>query len=253
MSKFRWLFATLALAFVAGLPTPGMGQELTMVWGFKVKPGANAAFEEAIKAHMEFREANGDPWEWKFYQHVVGKDVGAYMARSSGHSWADFDEDMGGEFDVIAGNHWDATVQPLVEEYWNLIDRDDLELSHRPESMDPYTLFNVTVFYLKPDQMMAFSEAIGTYKEFIVDHDFPFYWDVESPAAGAADGPTMAIVGFAQNWAEMAEDPAVEQALLEDLGEEAAMALMQQFNGAYHRSENFIVMLRPDLSSGGGL
>ena len=118
--------------------------------------------------------------------------------------------------------------------------------------MDPYTLFNVTVFHLKPDQMMAFSEAVGQFKQMIVDHDFPFFWAVQSQAAGT-EGPTMAIVGFAENWAEMAEDPAVEQGMMEDLGEEGAMALMQQFNGAFTSFENLIVLLRPDLSSGGGM
>ena len=37
MTRLRWIFATLALALLAGLPTSAMGQDLTMVWEFKVK------------------------------------------------------------------------------------------------------------------------------------------------------------------------------------------------------------------------
>jgi hypothetical protein len=252
MTRLRWILATLVLAFMAGIPAAAQGQDLSMVWEFKVKPGSNAAFEEAVKAHMAFREANGDPWEWRFFQQMIGKKVGTYMARSGGHSWSDFDQDMGGEFDVIAGNHWDATVQPLVEEYCNVIDQEDSELSRLPENMDSYTLFNVSVFHLKPDQIMAFSEAIATYKEIIVEHDFPFYWVVQSTVAGA-DGPTMSLVGFAESWADMAEDPAMEAAMMETLGEEGAQELFQQFYGSFHYFENWIGMLRLDLSSGGGM
>ncbi|MGD2121075.1 MAG: hypothetical protein PVJ76_04995 [Gemmatimonadota bacterium] len=252
MTRLRWILATLVLALMAGLPATALGQDLTMVWEFKVKPGANVAFEQAVKAHMEYREAIGDPWEWTFYQKAIGKDVGGYLVRSSGHSWADFDEYMGSDFAQLAGNHFDATVYPLVDEVWNLVDQENGELSRYPEDMAPYTLFNVTIFYLKPDQMMAFSEAIGKFRQVIIDHDFPFYWSIQSAAAGA-DGPAMAFVGFAQDWAEMAEDPAVEQAMLEDLGEEGAMELMQQFSGAYHYFENYIGVARPDLTGGGGM
>jgi hypothetical protein len=252
MTRIRWILATLVMALLAGLPTSANGQDITMVGVMKAKAGSEAGFEAALKAHMELREANGDPWDWTFYQVVIGKEAGAYMARSSGHSWADFDGYFGSEFAETVDPHWAATVQPLIEDSYNLVDQSNAELSRLPESMDPYTLFNATVFHLKPDQIMAFTEAIGTYKQLIEDHDFSFYWVVQSQVAGT-EGPTMALVGFAENWAEMAEDPALEEAMMEDLGEEAAMALMQQFSGAYHYSENYIVMLRPDLSSGGGM
>ena len=252
MTKFRWIFATLVLFLFFGLPHGAQSQDLTLVWGFTAKAGSEAGFEAALKSHMEFRKANGDPWDWSFYQTMVGKNVGSYMARSSGHSWTDFDAYYGSEFGEVANLHWGATVQPLVEESWNLVDQSDNDLSRLPESMDPYTLFNVTVFHLKPDQQMAFGEAIGKYKQVIMDNNFPFYWVVNFPAAGA-DGPTMALVMFAETWAEMAEDPAVEAALVEELGEEGAMELFEQFSGAFHSFENYIGMLRPDLSGGGGM
>ena len=252
MTRFRWIIPALALALLASLPTTVAPQDLTMVWEFRVKAGSGAAFEEAVKAHMEFREANGDPWEWHWYQQMVGKQVGTYMVRSPGHSWSDFDEDLGGEFNDLAGRHWDATVQPLVEEVWNLIDQENAELSRLPETMDAYTLFNVSVFYLKPDQLMAFSEAVGKYKQVVIDHDFPFYWVVQTAVAGA-DGPAMALVGFAESWADMAEDPAMEAAVVDTYGEEGAQELFQQFYGSFHYFENYIGALRPDLSGGEGM
>jgi hypothetical protein len=51
----------------------------------------------------------------------------------------------------------------------------------------------------------------------------------------------------------MAEDPAVEEALVEVYGEDGAQELFEQFFGAFHHFENYIAMLRPELSSGGGL
>lgn len=252
MTRLRWIFATLVLALLGGIPSSALSQELTMVWEFKVKPGSAVAFEEALKAHMEYRESIGDPWEWLFFQQVIGENVGMYMARSPGHTWADFDEYMGSEIAQLAGTHFDATVQPLVEEVWNLIDQDNGELSRLPEDIEPYTLFNVSVFHLKPDQMTAFSEAVGKMKQVVIDHDFPFYWGAQVQVAGT-EGPSMALVGWAESWADMAEDPAMEAAVVETFGEDGAQELFKQFYGSFHSFVNFIGMKRPDLSSGGGM
>jgi hypothetical protein len=48
---------------------------------------------------------------------MIGKDTGTYMVRSSVHAWADFGTALGGEFNELAGEHWNATVHPLVEDY----------------------------------------------------------------------------------------------------------------------------------------
>jgi len=252
MTRLRFLLAALSLALLSGIPSSVLGQDLTMVWEFKVKPGSAAAFEAALKAHMEYRESIGDPWEWLFFQQVIGKNVGMYMARSPSHTWADFDEYMGSEVAQLAGTHFDATVQPLVEEVWNLIDQDNGELSRLPEDIEPYTLFDVTVFNLKPDQMTAFSEAVGKMKQVVVDHDFPFYWGAQVQLRGT-EGPSMALVGWAESWADMAEDPAMEAAVVETFGEDGAQELFEQFYGSFYSFTSFIGMKRPDLSTGGGM
>lgn len=250
MIKPRWILSILTpILFLAALQ-PAQGQDITMMYTMTAKAGSEAGFEAALKSHMEFREANGDPWDWRFYQVVVGKKVGTYMARSSDHTWADFDSYMNSDFAAVVDPHWGATVQPLVEESSNVIEQGNEALSRVPANSDAYSLFNVTVFYLKPDQQEAFMETVGEFREVIIEANLPFYWVLNSPVAGA-EGPSMAIVGFAETWAEFAEDPAMEAAMMDAMGEDGIKELYEKFNGSYHYTENYIVQLRPDLSSGG--
>ena len=170
--------------------------------------------------------------------------------RTGGHRWADFDEYFNPEFHEVAGPHWAATVQPLVESSKNAIDQRNQGLSHVPEAGDEYTLFNVSRFFLKPDMQESFMEVIGEFHRVITEADLPFYYIMSTPAAGG-DGPTMSIVGFAKSWSEFAEDPAVNQALLEEFGEECEQEMSRKFAAGFHYFENYVVMARPDLSSGG--
>ncbi len=250
MTKFRWILSILTLALFAGALQPAQGQDITMMYTMTAKAGSEAGFEAALKSHMEFREANGDPWDWRFYQVVVGEKVGTYMARSGDHSWADFDTYIGSDFANVVDPHWGATIQPMLESSSNVVEQGNEALSRAPENTDAYTLYNVTVFYLKPDQQEAFMESVGEFRDVIIDADLPFYWVVNAPVAGA-DGPSMAIVGFAENWAALAEDPAMTAAMVDALGEDGLTELYEKFNGSYHYTESYIVQYRPDLSSGG--
>ncbi len=250
MSRFRWITATLVVTLFTAVPASAQDEYLTMAYEITPKAGSVAGFEAALKAHMEFREANGDPWDWTFYQVMVGDKLGTYIARSGGHSWADFDEYFNTDFNEVAGPHWDATVQPLVESARNAIDQRNQGLSNVPEAGDEYSLFNVSTFYLKPDMQESFTEVLGEFHRVITEADLPFYYVMSMPAAGG-DGPSMSIVGFAKSWSEFSEDPAVNQALLDEFGEEGTQELSRKFSAGFHYYENYVVMARPDLSSGG--
>ena len=251
MTRFRWIPAMAILFLLTFMPTLAQGQELTMMWEFTPKAGAANDFEAAVKSHMELRASHGDPWQWSFSLVVVGENVGTYYALSSGHTWADFDSYDSFEATETLNAHWESNVVPLMEEVKSSIFTSNAELSRLPDNPEAYTLFNVSNFYLKPDQQPAFAEAIGKYLEVIAEHDLPFYWQTSTNVAGG-DGPLMGIVGMAENWAGFADpDPSVETLLVEKYGEEGAMELFKQFAGAYHYYKNFVVVTRPDLSSPG--
>ena len=105
------LMLGLCLApFVESAPA----QTIAMTYTLTPKAGSGAGFETALKRHMEWRVDNGDPWVWEIYQVATGDDLGAYVARSPGHTWADIDAYEASDFQPAAEAHFGATVGPLM-------------------------------------------------------------------------------------------------------------------------------------------
>jgi len=247
-SKRRSSLSIQVLLLLGLLLTPAQGQDLTMVWQFTPRADAMGSFEAALKAHMEFRQEQGDAWSWGIGQVVVGEKVGTYYALSGAHSWADFDAYNNSAFTQLADAHWGATVQPLVENEMNWISRGLPEMSRLPEEPMEPTLFEVTTFYLNPGGEFAFNDAIGKLLQAVSDAGAPMYWSASTPRVGT-EGPTISIMGMAEDWAGLAEpDPTMEQVLTEAYGEDGAMEIFNQFASAYHHYTSFIVVARPDLS-----
>ena len=84
----------MAMAVAAEEPKPGPVADEWFVW---VKPGHEAQFEAAAKAHVAWRKQSGDPHHWNTYQATVGSDLTYYVFRAENLQWTDVD----------AGNAWD--------------------------------------------------------------------------------------------------------------------------------------------------
>jgi len=242
------------ILFVLGsalLPAATQGQTISQMWQFTPKAGSGAAFEEALKAHIEYRKSQGDPWTWDVYEEVVGPNPGKLYVASWEHSWSDLDAydawGAGGE----AGAHFQSTAAPLLEEMTTSISQEG-PISRIPD--DPNwapTLVNVTVFYLVPGKQMAFQDAVMKIDEAIQNADMPFYYGSDLLVAGDS-GPAMSIAGFGETWADFADpDPSMEQVMTEAYGEDGAMELFNAFSEGVDHWESFIVRHRPDLSGGG--
>ena len=115
----------IALFALALIPGQAQCQLVSEMWQITPKVGMEAGFQEAFKAHMEFRKAQGSPWVWQTWEIVVGEDVGDFLIVSWDHPWADFDAYENSDFAGIAGPHFGATVAPLVEDAANMISQSD--------------------------------------------------------------------------------------------------------------------------------
>ena len=74
MTRYRFLSSFLFVFLMALGTVPAQGQELGRIWTFTPKMGQGPAFEGALRNHMEFRKAQGDPWDWEIWQVVVGEE-----------------------------------------------------------------------------------------------------------------------------------------------------------------------------------
>lgn len=245
------LVRPLAAAVIAiGLtlaPSLLEAQNLAQVWTLKPAMGSGAAFESALKDHIEWRKANGETWNWTTYQVVTGPDQGDYVIRSGDHTWADFDDYDAG-FGPEGGFAYGATVLPLTASASMVITNSDTTKMRLPDDLDEYNMLNVITWNLKPGSGSAFNEAVGSYHEAITEADFPAYYVFINPVAGTT-GPSITGVFFEKNWAGFAaDDPTMEQMMTEKYGEDGFAEIVEQLNSAVVSSESQIVRLRRDLS-----
>jgi len=253
MTKRYLVSPILFILALALLPVATQGQTISQMWEFTPKAGSGTAFAEALKAHIEYRKSQGDPWTWEVYEEEVGPNPGKFYVGSWDHSWSDLDAydawGAGGE----AGAHFQATAAPLLEDMTTYITQDG-PINRYPD--DPNwspTLVNVTVFHLLPGKQMAFQDAIMKVDEAIKNSSMPFYYSSSLLAAGDS-GPAFSVAGFGENWADFADpDPSMEQVMTDMYGEDEAMEIFTAFSEAVHHWDSFIVRARPDLSGGNGM
>ncbi len=245
------LVRPLAWAILAiGLTlAPGQlrAQNLAQVWTLKPTPGSGAGFEAALRQHMEWRKANGETWNWTMYQIVTGPNQGDYVARSGGHTWADFDAYDAG-FGPEGGLNYGATVSPLTASASMTVSITDTTKARLPEDVDEYNLLNVITWTLVPGRGRAFREVVDKYHAAITEADAPFYYVFVNPIAGST-GPSITGVFFEKNWAGFApSDPTLAEIMTEKYGEEEFEAIQEQLNSSVVSTETQILRRRQDLS-----
>lgn len=253
MTKKSLVLAFLALFTLAWFPAGTHAQDLARFWKFTAKPGHQAGFEGALKAHMEFRASQDDPWTWHTYQVIVGEELGTYYVASWNHSWADFDAYGEWPNGGNAGRHFQATVFPLLKHQSTEISQSNRSMERMPADPSSISLVNVTTFHIIPAKQRQFYETIMKFHEAIVEADVPFYYASDYLVAGGK-GPVFSLAGFGENWADFTDpDPTMEQIMVEKYGEEEAMKIFDAFSGSFSHWDSMILMTRRDLSSPGGM
>lgn len=238
-------------ALIAGLfALPGTvdAQNLAQVYEVQAKQEAEAGFEAALERHANWREENGDPWEWDVYEVVQGKHLSTYVIRSPDHSWSDFDDYDEG-FGPKGGQHFQATVAPMVESMKNYIVRTDTAASYTPEMEEADNpLFEVTTYKLKPGNPANFFDPLTKALDALAKQDYPEPYYVVDVVAGAGDSHARLANGH-RNWADFEEgDQSVVELIEEVYGEEKTSKLFERFTNSFSSSYSMVVRPRPDLS-----
>jgi hypothetical protein len=249
MTKKPPLVTSILFLFaVALIPGHAQSQLVSEMWQITPKAGMEAGFQEAFKAHIEFREAQGDPWVWQTWEIVVGEDVGDFLVVSWDHAWADFDAYENSDFVGIAGPHFGATVAPLVDDAVNMISQADTTMQKLPTDPDyEVNLVMVMSFDLLPGKFMAFEQGMAQLNEAM--QEMPGYFTSSAPVVGG-DGSDFTLAFLGENWADFAEEePSFMEVMMEMYGEEEAMAIWTSLDECIASVSSRMVRLRPDLSS----
>lgn len=249
--QHKKLFRTaLAALFVALSPMPAQAQDtVARSYSFTPKDGMSAQFEVAIKAHMEWRAENGDPWTWGLSAVEVGDGLGSYGVRSSGHSFADLDSYDAG-FGPRGLLHFTATVSPLIESVSSTLTTIDEDISNRQPSGTTLAFVTVTRFQVKPDRQAQFTEAITVASNALKESDWPGHWVWEMPISGGGMGPWVQVVGLHADWADMQEpDPPMLAVLAQAMGQNDFQDWLTSFGESIRGQEITTLRLRPDLNT----
>ena len=195
------LFAAILALALTGAAVHAQ-QTIAINYSVVPKTGMTTQFEAALKNHVAWRVANGDPWTWGVSMRVAGDGLGEYSIRSSGHSWADLDA-YDADFGPVAFDNWMATVQPLVESVSNTISVINEDWSHRQPEGRAVNLVNIATFHVRPGQQERFNELVGQATTALKAANVDYYWLFSTPVVGGGMGPVWNVVGLADSWTDM--------------------------------------------------
>lgn len=254
--KTMFKFVNLALAaLLLAFGNTAIAQDepagnLVEMWTFHVAKDNNAAFAEAMKAHLALRKEAGDPFRWETYTRNTGSLAGYYV-RTCCFTWADRDAYESWEADhPQVAEHFQANVDPLVKGYEHDFEEMDFENSHWPADSGPFKYVGVTTYKIAPGGWRAFNSAKAELSRIAIDNGWAsdeHRWAWSSSVNGH---PSVSIAFPYADYADMASpDPSFFDFLSEHVGAEKAAELFQRMNSETKGSHYQIYSHRPDLST----
>ncbi|MFK8012448.1 MAG: hypothetical protein AB8B80_10430 [Marinicellaceae bacterium] len=194
------IFCLLAIPVISFAADDKQPERIADGWTMTPKDGHVKEFQEALAAHMKFRESKNDPREWHVYRPVTGDKLNTYIIRSCCHEWADQDSYI--EWGDKAGTqkHFNETVDPHVQSYSHNYTVMDSENSHWPKG----TVANyvgVSNIIAKSGARQQMNRAIKAMTTVAKEHKWDHAWSFSYPVGGSVD---VAMATPFENYADMA-------------------------------------------------
>lgn len=247
-------FVTLLFLLPINLIAEESPPPLAELWMMSYKTGHGSSFYAALEEHMKFRSEQGDPRNWQAYSPVLGDDLGRVAVRYCCFEWQDQDSyrDWSQQAQKVS-DHFDEHVLPHVEKFEHYFESIDWKNSHWVEASGEYRLFAVNQFNLKPGQAAEFDAARDKLSQIAINQgwatdEHSWLW-----ATTIGGKPQESIIIPHRNFASMGgEQDSFTRFLADQLGEDAAAAVLKQFSDATWSSSYQIWALLDDLSMANG-
>lgn len=235
-------FAILALAGPAKALDEG-----SILWVSWIQPraGQEAEFEQALKAHHDWRREQGDTWSWLVWRIGSGERTGTYAVGTFGHRWSEFDSPPVDE--AAARAHFINTVEPhvdstRVEHYSYLASLGNLRADLPPRKFSVTEAIEVHV-----GMEREFLDAIAKITAAIKEQAWPVYYEWYQLETGGTK-PAYARVRLLWSWGDLADqEMSLREVLVKTYGPAHAQQIADQFNRTVRQRENRTALLRPDL------
>lgn len=244
MNKFYsvlFIFLAIPALCVAEDKPP---QVISDSWTMVPKEGHQMELEEAMKAHMAYREEKGDSRHWDTYVPVTGDDLNRYVVRSCCRPWAEQDSYSKWSYEN-ASKHFNETVHPHVKKYMHNFGIVDTENSNWGENVEA-NFVGVTYWQVKQGKGSQSSEAIKQMSKLAKENNWPSNWSWSYPVGGSQ---AVILATPFKNFADMAPmEENFYQFAMKHLEEKEVEEMFEKFNGSYSGSDYTIWRHRKDLS-----
>lgn len=232
---------SLVSALSVAAQTPG---PVAKIYYVKVKPGMEAQFEEAYKAHIEWHRSQNDTWVWDAWQFESGTRFGQYAVVTPGHSWADFD--ARGEMDAADNADAQKRLLPLMESLEVSYSRIVPEISQTPGGMEKVAVAEVVDFHIRPGKEFDFLGVIRKVNEAMKGEEGgPSFWT----RSLTGPGTVFTAISTHPDWASLEPRGKPPIAVLPGkIGALETAALVKTFSESVESTETSLVRYREDLS-----
>lgn len=222
---------------------------LSDVWLVQPASGSNAAFEEAVRRHVAFRQDSGEERAWEVYAVALGSNPTIYQFRSGGMNWEDFDAGMAEDAEKGFGGNWMANVDQYVDHYHHYIEVADFENSDWPADLDQKPYYGVTTWAVNGNAGPGPAEAREEFSRIALEGDWSESGGNWLWLTRVGGSNTLMIVAGFNSFADMAppEDDFFDF-LTAQVGAEEAGRLFSAFGEGYTSSSYTVWAHRPDLS-----
>lgn len=228
LSALIVLFFMLPVAVVAQDTQPPLAE----AWVVTPKDGHSKELWKGLTEHMAFRTEHGDKRQWQAYTPVLGDDLSRIAIRFCCFNWADqdtYNAEMDGAEKI--NEHFEKHVMPHTETWTHHFESFDWKNSHWIEGDEPYTLYAVTEFNLKPGKVAQFNAAREKISQIALDQGWATddrAWLWSSTIGGNAQ---QSIIIPHVNYAGMDRgDQTFYRFLTQHMSEDQAAELLQQFS-----------------------
>lgn len=220
---------------------------IASVWTMTPKAEVGtAAFEAAMKEHMAWRMENGDTRSWQVYTVNSGGDRGDYTVRACCFSWADQDSYEKWAYDNNVGNTYEEQLGIHVEELSHTYQAVDIENSNWNEEDNPFYYVGVTRYTPNPAKSMQTGQIAEKMSQLAKEKGWPRQWAWYRVIGG--EDNLMLASGY-RNYADMAPpEQSFYEFAAEHMGEDDAMAMLEDFGEGFWTSTYTIYRWREDLS-----
>lgn len=217
------------------------------LFGYHLKPGMQAQFDEGYRRHLRWHEDRKDPLVWYGWYVASGERAGMFIDGTFGAPFAAFDQRVEPRADAA---DFAQTSAPFADTAFRSTYRllPDLSTGQLLEDRRPSPHVEVVHYVLHPGMERTFEEVIGKLAAALRQTPgAPVHTWYELVVGG--ESPSYMLMVPRQGWADYEAAPRALSAVLERAyGADRAQALRQSLAAAVVRATSELWSYRQDLS-----